>query len=93
MAVTQLENKLPSIEDGPTALAWPMTMTFNPLPATVMTYSQGKVQGQWSVSSEDKSGNKQTYGQMDGGDDCMTSLANAVANKFLNLQTEDQNVH
>ena len=29
--------KLPSIEVGPTALAWPMTLTFNPLQAMVMT--------------------------------------------------------
>ena len=33
-----------------TALAWPMTLTFNPLWATVTTYSHVKVQGQRQVT-------------------------------------------
>ena len=43
-----------SIEVGLTALAWPKTMTLNALRAMVMTYSHAKVQGQRSVSSEDR---------------------------------------
>ena len=31
-----------------------MTLTFNLLQAMVMNYSQAKVQGQWSVGSEDR---------------------------------------
>jgi len=46
--------KLPSIEVGPTAIAWPMTLTFNLLRAMVTTYSCAKVQGQRSVGSEDE---------------------------------------
>ena len=46
--------KLPSIENGPTTLAWPMTLTFNPLRAMVIAYPHVKVQGQWPVGSEDK---------------------------------------
>ena len=40
----------------------------------VMTYSHAKVQGQWSVGSEDR---VETNGQMEGGD-CVTSLTNVV---------------
>ena len=67
----QLE-KLPSIEIGQTALAWPMTLTvtFNPLRVMVMIYLQTEVKGQWSVDSEDKV-------ETNGGD-CITSHANAV---------------
>ena len=39
-----------------------------------MTYSDAKVQGQWSVGSEDK---VETNGRMDVGD-CITSHANVV---------------
>jgi len=39
----KLGGKLPSIEVGSTALAWPMTLTFNPLRAMVMTYSHATV--------------------------------------------------
>ena len=58
--------KLPSIELGPTALAWPMTLTLtydldlrSPM---VMTYPHAI--GQWSVGSE-HSGNKRTDGRTD----------------------------
>ena len=55
-----------------------MTLTFDPLRAMVMTYSHAKVQGQWSIGSEDRvETNERTDGQTDGGD-CITSLANAV---------------
>ena len=41
-----------------------MTLTFNPLQAMVMTYSQVKAQGQWSVGSEDRvETNGRKYGQ------------------------------
>ena len=46
--------KLPSIEVGPTTLAWSITLTFNAVLAMVMTYSHAKVQGQKPVSSEDR---------------------------------------
>ena len=45
-----------------------MTLIFNPVQATAMTYSHAKVQGQLSVSSEDrvqKQTDKQTAGQTD----------------------------
>ena len=53
---------LPLTEVGLTALAWPMnlnltyqamTLTLNPLWATVMTYSQAKIQAQRPVGYED----------------------------------------
>ena len=49
-------NKLPSIKVGLTILAWckSLTLTFNPLPAMVMTYSHEKVWGQRSVGSKDR---------------------------------------
>ena len=53
-----------------------MTLTSNPMRAMVMTYSHAKVQGQRSVGSKDR---VETNGQTDG-DDCITSLANAVGN-------------
>jgi len=49
----------------------------------VVTFSHAKVQGQWSVRSEDR---METNGQTDGGD-CITSLANAVGNHSLKLQS------
>ena len=57
--------------------------TFNPVRATVMAYSQAKVQCQWSVGSEDKveidvRTDRRTDGQTDGGD-FITSLVNAVS--------------
>ena len=55
-----------------------MTLTFNPLRAMVMTYSQAKVQGQRSVGSEDRvETNGRTDRRTDGGD-CITSHADAV---------------
>ena len=54
--------KLPSIEVGPTALARPMTLTFNLLRAIVMTYLHAKVQGQRSISSKDR---EETNGRSD----------------------------
>ena len=62
---------MPSIEVEPTALASPMTVTFNSLQAIVMTYSRAKVQRQRSVGFEDR---VETNGQTDGGY-CITSLA------------------
>ena len=56
-----------------------MPLTFSPLLATFMTYPHTKVQGQWSVGSKDR---VETNGQTDGGD-CITSLANAVCNKYI----------
>ena len=56
-----------------------MTLTFNPLRATVMTYSHAKVQGQQSIGSEDR---VETNGRTDAyGGDRITSLANAVSTK------------
>ena len=69
-----LENELPSIKVRPIALARPMTLTFNPLRATVMTYSHAKGQCQWLVGSEDS---VETERRMDG-DDCITFLYNAI---------------
>ena len=46
--------KLPSIDVGPTALAWPMTLTLNTLRAKVLSYSHAKVPGQRSVGFEDR---------------------------------------
>ena len=40
----------------------------------VMTYSQAKFQGQWSVGAKDR---VETDGQVDGGD-CITCRINAV---------------
>jgi len=51
-----------------------LTFAFNPLGTLFMTYSHAKVQGQRSIGSEDRvEMNRQTDG-----DDCITSLANAV---------------
>ena len=69
--------KLPSIKVRPTALALPMTLTFNPLRTIVMICSHENVQGQRSVGSEEQSGNKRTDRQTDGGNR-ITSVANAV---------------
>jgi len=62
----------------PTTLAWPVTftLTFDPLQATVMTYSHAKIQGQWSVGSKDR---VETNVWTDGAN-CITSHANAVGN-------------
>ena len=60
-----------------------MTLTLNLLQAMVMTYPHAKVQGQQSVSSEDR---VETDGWMDGGD-CITSHANVVSNKGSLQQT------
>ena len=52
-----------------------------------MTYSQAKVQGQWSVGSEDgmeTNGRTDADGRTDGGD-CITSHANAVGKKYTLL--------
>ena len=47
----------------------------------VMTYFGAKVEGQWSVSTEDR---VETNGQTDGSD-CITSLTNALdKNKVMN---------
>ena len=55
-----------------------MTLTFNPLRDMAITYSHGKVQGQWSVGSENGvETNGRTDGQTDEGD-CITSRINAV---------------
>ena len=54
-----------------------MTLTFSPLRAMFMTYSHAKVQGQQSVSSEDRA---ETNGWTDRGH-CITCPANAVGNK------------
>ena len=52
-----------------------------------MIYSHTKVQGQWSVSSEDRvKTDGWTDRQMDG-HDCITSLANAIGNKTLSFLT------
>ena len=57
-----------------------MTLNFNPLQTMVMTYSQAKVQGQRSVSSEDRvETNRRMDGPMDGGN-CNASHANAIGN-------------
>ena len=65
--------KLPSIKVGPTALAWPMTLTLNLLQIMVMH----KFQGQRSVSSKDR---VETNRRMADRGDCITSHANAVGN-------------
>ena len=57
-------------------------LIFSPLRAVVMIYSHAKVQGQWSVDSENRV--KQSDGQTDGGN-CITSLANAVGNGIMLL--------
>ena len=57
-----------------------MALTFNPLRA-VMNYSHAKVQGQQSVSSEDR---LVMNGWMDRGD-CIASHANAVVNQVFFL--------
>ena len=58
-----------------------MTLTFNPLRAVVMTYSYAKVQGQQSVVGyDDKMETDRRTGRQTDGGDCITSLANAVAN-------------
>jgi len=65
-------------------------MTFNPLQAMVMTFSQAVGQGQRSVSSKDRVEiNVQTDRRTDGGD-CITSLANAVSNNdcLLHLRVQ-----
>ena len=49
----------------------------------VVTYLHAKVQCQRSVGPEDKSGNKRTDGQTDGGD-CITFLANAIGGQDSN---------
>jgi len=55
-----------------------MTLIFNLLRAMALTYSQAKVQGQWTVSSEDRvETNGQTDGRTDEGNR-ITSLGNAV---------------
>ena len=71
-----------------------MTLTFNPLRAIVITYSQAKVQGQRSVGSEDR---LETSGRTDGqtdrqqtdrwtdGDNCITSVDNAAGNAKVSL--------
>ena len=69
-----------------------MTLTFNPLRAMVMTYSHAKGQGQRSVGSEDRVGDKtgRTGRQTDGGD-CITSHANADGTKHdENTKCEQQ---
>ena len=71
--------KLPSIEVGPTALAWPMTLTltFNLLKAMAMAYSQAKVQSQRSVGSEER---VETNGQTDRRTDIRTeAIASPLA--------------
>ena len=50
-----------------------MTLTFNPLQAVVMTYSNAKVQGQQSIGSKDR---VETSRWMD--DDCIICHVNAV---------------
>ena len=54
-----------------------LTLTFNPMQATVMTYSHTKVQGQRSIGSEAR---LETNRRTDRGEH-ITSLANAVGNK------------
>ena len=66
--------KLPLFEVGPTTLVWPMTLTFNPLRAMIMTYTHAEVQGQRSVGSEDK---VKTNGRTDEGD-CITRRINGL---------------
>ena len=79
-----LENKPPSIDVRPTALAYPLTLTLTydlhfpsfALRAMVITYTQG--QGHKSVGSKD---GVNTNGRTDGwrdGDNCITSCANAA---------------
>ena len=65
-----------SIDVGPTALAWPMTLTFNPLRAKVTSYSRARIQSQGSVGSK---GRVETNGQTDAGH-CITSPVNVVGN-------------
>ena len=81
------EQKLPSIEVGPTALAWPTTstLTYDLHLQSPASYGHAKVQGQRSVGSEDRmETNGPTDGQTDGGrtdgGECITSHANAVGN-------------
>ena len=75
--------KLPLIEVGLTALAWLSTLTYDfdlrYVWAIVMTYLPAKVQGQQSVSSEDR---VETVAQMDGGD-CIRCCINAVCNDYF----------
>ena len=79
-----IENKLPSIEVGPTALAWPMILTYDidlqsranyirSWPAHVQTF---KVNGQSVPKRVERNG--ETDRRADGRRDCITSLANAV---------------
>ena len=58
-----------------------MTLTFIPLRAMVIIYSHAKVQGQWSVGSEDRvKTNGWTDRQMDRGN-YITSQTMRVSNK------------
>ena len=69
---------MPLIEVGPTALTWPMSLTFNLLRSMVMTYSSAKTQGQQLVGSEDR---VETSGRTDrrtNGSDRITPFANAL---------------
>ena len=57
----------------------PLTLTFNPMRATVMTYSHAEVQGQRSVGSKDGvEADGRTDRRTDGGGDCITCRINAV---------------
>ena len=57
-----------------------------------MTYSRAKVQGQWSIGSEDRvETNGRTDGQTNGGDR-ITSLANAVGNQVTFGEVTDKYV-
>ena len=76
--MTRKQNKLPSIEGRPTALAWSMalTLTFNPLQEMAMIYwheKKIKVNGHLVQKTEWK----QTDEQTDGGE-CLTLLANVM---------------
>ena len=64
----------PSTEVRLTALAWPMTLTFNPLRATCTCMQKFKISGQSVLKTEWK--------QMDGCD-CITFHANAVGNNVM----------
>ena len=60
-----------------------LQLTFDPLRATLITYSHAKVQDQRSVGSEYRvETNGRTARQTDGGD-CITSLDNAVGKYSL----------
>ena len=54
--IATTRRKLPSNDVRLTTLAQPLTLTYHlqPLRGMVMTYSHAKLQGQWSVSYEDK---------------------------------------